>query len=71
MSQINEILPTKYRDCYVVDSENNADNNKSYRVKCILSPCKDSVSNKPFYVSNNTTSNLRRHLKVKDLILVS
>uniref|UniRef100_A0A336MR45 CSON005780 protein n=1 Tax=Culicoides sonorensis TaxID=179676 RepID=A0A336MR45_CULSO len=57
----NSNLPKAYKIFFAEASEENI-NEKSYKVKCILTPCKDNEEQKSFHVSKSSTCNLRRHL---------
>lgn len=65
MSENRKHFPNTYKDYFEeIISDNSS--STSYKIKCKLSPCKDSAVNKLFAVSTNSTSNIRRHLRVNN-----
>lgn len=65
MSANAKTLPSRYSDYFdeILEAEESA-SDKSYKIKCKLSPCKNKENNKSFSVSKYSTSNIRRHLSV-------
>lgn len=62
-------LPNSYKQYF--DELSEVSNEKSYKVKCKLSPCKNSEKNKPFCVAKSSTCTLRRHLSVIEITFTS